>query len=66
MKHFFISMLSEDSECTGISMTRIMAIISLLMGCYLAFIGRETSLVSVFVGSAFGAKLVSKHIETRS
>ncbi len=52
------------SEDTNSSMMRLMAFISLLIGGYLAIIGKDTS-VAIFVGAAFSAKILQKHIETR-
>lgn len=60
--NFLKDLFSEEGNY---SMVRLMAFISLLTGCYLAIVGRETNLVSIFVTSAFAAKLLQKHIETR-
>jgi hypothetical protein len=54
------SLFSEEGS---VSMVRLMAIISLLTGCYLAIIGKDGA--NLFVTSAFGAKVLSKHLETR-
>ena len=51
------------SETGSVSMVRLMALISLLTGCYLATVGKEG--YSTFVTAAFGAKIVQKHFETR-
>lgn len=58
---FIKDLFSDDS---GASMMRVMALISLLVGAYLAIIGKDSS-VAIFVTSAFSAKLIQKHIETR-
>lgn len=56
------SLFSEEGS---VSMVRLMALISLLTGCYLAIIGRDTGIVSIFVTSAFGSKIMQKHLELR-
>ena len=53
------------SEESSVSMVRFMALLSLLIGGYLAIVGRDTS-VAIFVGAAFGAKVLQKHIELKS
>lgn len=56
------ALFSEDSN---VSMVRFMALLSLCIGGYLAVTGKDTS-VAIFVGSAFGAKIIQKHIELNS
>ena len=53
------------AESSDVSMVRFMALISLLIGGYLAVIGKDTS-VAIFVGSAFASKIIQKHIELSS
>jgi len=55
------SLFSEDSD---VSMVRVMALLSLCFGAYLALEGKDTS-VGIFVGGAFAAKVSQKFIETR-
>ncbi len=43
---------------------RVMAMISLLIGGYLAIVGKDTS-VSIFVLAAFGGKAIQRAIETK-
>lgn len=57
------ALFSEDSD---VSMVRFMALLSLLLGCFLAIIGRDATIVSVFVGGAFGAKIIQKQIEVNA
>lgn len=52
------------SESSDISMMRLLSLISLLLGGYLALTGHDTS-VSVFVVSAFSGKAIQKAIETK-
>lgn len=59
MRSFLKSLFSEKSD---ISAMRVMAMISLLIGGYLAIIGKDTS-VSIFVLAAFGGKAIQKGIE---
>ena len=56
---FLISLFSEKSD---ISMMRVLSLISLIIGAYLAISGHDAS-VSIFVGSAFAGKAVQKAIE---
>ena len=68
---FFKELLSENSP---LSTTRVMAFIALFAGVGIAAyglymnrdLGGLSALCAVFVGSAFGAKTVSKFIETKS
>jgi Na+(H+)/acetate symporter ActP len=53
------ALFSEDSS---ISMVRFMALLSLLIGGYLAIVGKDAD-VAIFVGAAFGAKITQKYIE---
>ncbi len=54
------SLFSEEGS---VSMVRVMALISLLTACYLAITGKEG--FTIFVTSAFSAKIIQKHFETR-
>ena len=68
---FLKAMFSEDS---GVSSTRVMSFISLVIGAYLAIHGLDmrvdlmslAALVGVFVGGAFGGKVWQKSIETKA
>lgn len=51
------------SESSSISMMRVMALLSLLIGAKLAFDGKDPS---VFVIAAFGGKFAQKFAETKS
>lgn len=55
------SLFSENSD---ISMMRLMSLMSLLIGAYLAVKGHDIS-VGVFVYAAFGGKAVQKYIESK-
>lgn len=65
------ALFSEDS---GVSSTRIMAFLSLMIGGYLAIHGLDmrvdlmslAALVGVFVGGAFGGKVWQKSIEQKA
>lgn len=65
------ALFSEDS---GVSSTRIMSFISLLIGGYLAIHGLDihadlmglAALCGIFVGSAFGGKVWQKSIEVKA
>jgi len=61
MKQFIKDLFSENSS---VSMMRLMALISLLIGGYLAIKGKDTSVV-IFVTAAFGGKVIQKQIETK-
>lgn len=52
------------SDDGAVSMMRVLSLLSLLIGGYLAIVGKDTS-VSVFVLAAFGGKLWQKSIETK-
>jgi len=52
------------SESSDVSMMRLLSLISLLVGAYLALKGHDTS-VPTFVYAAFGGKAVQKYIESR-
>jgi len=56
---FLKALFSENSD---ISMMRMLSLISLGEGAYLALIGHDAS-VSVFVISAFGGKCLQKAVE---
>lgn len=58
---FLKSLFSEKSD---ISMMRVMSLISLFIGAYLAIKGHDVS-VGVFVYAAFSGKAVQKYIETK-
>lgn len=69
MKQWLKALFSEQS---GVSMMRVMSIISLLVGCAVAFVGLNkmpvdysgiSLLVSVFLSAAFGGKVMQKRIE---
>lgn len=53
------------SETGDVSMMRVMALLSLCFGGYLALVGKDTS-VSIFVGGAFAAKVSQKFVETKT
>jgi len=53
------------SESSDMSMMRLLSLISLLVGAYLALKGHDTS-VPTFVYAAFGGKVFQKYIETKS
>lgn len=57
---FVKSLFSENGD---VSMTRVMALLSLLIGAVLALMGKDN--VAVFVYSAFGSKVAQKIVETR-
>jgi hypothetical protein len=59
MSAFLKSLFSEKGD---VSMMRVLSLISLLIGGYLAIIGKDTS-VSIFVLGALGAKAGQKIIE---
>lgn len=59
---FLSSLFSENGD---VSMLRVMALLSLCFGAYLAIIGKDTS-VGIFVGGAFAAKVGQKIIETKT
>lgn len=63
MKAWLVSLLSEEDGSA--STMRVMAILSLISAIVLAFLGKDHS-VTVFVTSAFSAKIVQKHIEKSS
>lgn len=56
------ALFSEDGS---VSLMRVMALISLIVGAILAFRGQDNSVI-VFVGSAFGGKIWQKSIETKN
>jgi hypothetical protein len=56
---FLKALFAEDGS---ISMMRVLSLVSLLIGGYLAVIGHDTS-VSLFVVSAFSGKAIQKAIE---
>lgn len=53
------------SEKSDISVMRIMSVFSLLLGACLALAGRDASIVSIFVFSAFTGKAAQRYIETK-
>lgn len=52
------------SENGSISMMRLLSLISLLIGGYLALSGKDTC-VSIFVLAAFGGKVAQKVVEAK-
>lgn len=56
---FLRSLFSEDS---GVSMMRVLSLLSLMIGGYLAITGKDT-LVTVFVSAAFLGKTSQKYLE---
>lgn len=56
---FIKSLFSENGD---ISMMRVLALLSLLIGGYLAVIGKDSS-VSIFVLAAMGGKVSQKYLE---
>ncbi len=52
------------SDDGSVSMLRVMALLSLLIGGYLAIVGKDAS-VSIFVVSAFAAKIGQKVVESK-
>lgn len=59
--NIFKEIFSENSE---ISIMRVMAVTSLIIGAVLAFKGMDTS-VYIFVGAAFAGKVTQKFIESK-
>ncbi len=59
MTQFLKSLFSDSGD---VSMMRVLSLISLIIGAYLALTGHDTS-VSIFVISAFGGKALQKGIE---
>lgn len=57
---FIKELFSEEGQY---SMVRLMAIISLLTGCYLAISGKDGA--TLFVTSAFAAKVLQRHVEQK-
>jgi Na+(H+)/acetate symporter ActP len=57
--NFLKSLFSENGD---VSMMRVLALLSLLIGAYLAISGKDTS-VTVFVTAAFGGKFLQKAVE---
>lgn len=58
----FLRNLFSDSG--NISMMRMLSLISLLIGGYLALSGKDSS-VSIFVISAFTGKVIQKAVESK-
>lgn len=44
---------------------RIMSVISLLVGAYLAIAGTDSTTVSIFVYAAFGGKAIQRFVEEK-
>lgn len=65
MKKWLWALFSENGS---VSMLRVMSLIVCLSGCYLAIArgDEEIGMVSVLLGTAFGAKLGQKIVETKS
>jgi len=59
MKHWLKSLFSENGD---VSMARVMSLLSLLIGGYLALTGHDAD-VSIFVWAAFTGKVASKIAE---
>lgn len=59
MKKLLKELFSESSD---ISLMRVMALTSLIIGGYLALKGENTS-VAIFVTAAFGGKAAQKYVE---
>ena len=59
--NFLKALFTEKSD---VSMMRVMSMISLLVGTYLAIVGKNTS-VEIFVYAALGGKAVQKFFETK-
>ncbi len=59
MKRICVDLFSERGN---ISMMRVMSLLSLLIGGYLALKGQDTSVI-IFVSAAFGGKIWQKRIE---
>ena len=53
------------SEKSSISMMRVLSLLSLLTGAYLAIQGKDSS-VSVFVYAAFAGKAIQKAVEVHA
>ena len=70
VKSYLLKLFSENSE---VSMMRVMSLLSLTVGSILAFVGLNKKndptslavLVGVFVGSAFGGKVMQKAQEIK-
>ena len=58
----FLKALFSDKG--DVSMMRVLALISLLIGGYLAITGKDAS-VSIFVLAAFGGKVLQKRTEVK-
>jgi hypothetical protein len=65
MKSWFRNLFSENG---AVSMVRVMALVVCLTACYIALTKGpdETGVISVLLTTAFGAKVVQKHIEVKS
>lgn len=61
------------SDNSGVSMMRLMSLLSLLFGAVIAFIslgkgrdlGADSTAIGIFVGAAFGGKVWQKSIESK-
>lgn len=59
LKRMVASIISNlFSDSGNISMMRVMSIISLCMGCLLAFMNKDATVIGIFVGAAFTGKAV--------
>lgn len=56
----FVRIFSEKSS---ISIMRIMAMLSLILGAVLAFHGADASIVGIFVCAAFTGKVAQRYVE---
>jgi hypothetical protein len=62
MRQWLKDLFSENSN---VSMMRVLSIVALLIGGYLAIQGHDTS-VPIFIISAFGGKAAQKYIEIKN
>jgi Na+(H+)/acetate symporter ActP len=62
MKSFLRDLFSENSS---VSMMRVMSLIALVIGGYLALQGKNDT-VGIFVGAAFSGKVLQKAVELNS
>ncbi len=61
MRRLLKSLFSDSGD---ISMMRVLSLISLIVGSYLAIVGHDTS-VGIFITAAFAGKTAQKIIEKR-
>lgn len=60
MKELFLDLLKSGS---GVSMVRFMALLSLIFAFVLALMGRDTTIIGIFVTAAFAGKVGQKALE---